>query len=124
MQRRIRQDDPELTAARCDLLGDAGARTPGEKDDRAGRRGQESRLGIRDLAQRPSFEDIGHHDRQGLRLPPLSPAQRRDRSTIPRVARQVITPHALYGDDATGAQSIGGAPDCIGLCHDGSVGAV
>ena len=105
VERRVWQDHPELTASWRDLLGDAGARAPGKKNDRAGRRSQEPRLGVRDVAERPSFEDIGHHDCQGLRLPPLPPPQRRDRLPIPRVARQVIAPHALDCDDSAGSQN-------------------
>jgi hypothetical protein len=71
----------------------------GGEDDGAPQRG-EGRLGLRaEVAQGPGLVHGGDHDREGLVVPGLAPAQFGHRRLVGRVAGQVVAPEPLDGQD-------------------------
>ena len=111
MQRRVGQHHPEIAVPRRDL-GQVEARR--REHDRPRAREQQAPAPGVERDQRLRLRQVAHHQRERPLLAELPGAQRRDRAGLPGVARQVVAPDPLRGDDRAGPQRRRGRRDRIG----------
>ena len=119
VQRRVRQHQPEVTTARCDLVGShrrPGVATAGEHD-RVGETGEQRRVGLRQRDDPLRGLEVAHHqcERLGPSLLPL--AQSRHGVGVGRVTRQVVAADALHGQDASVREHSSSVGQAVGPMH-------
>ena len=108
VQRRVGQHHAELAVARGDRRRHGRVGAPRREHDRPLAPGQQLRLGVAQLDERPRRRDVAHHERERPVLAVLARAQSRDRLLVVGAAREVVAAEALDGHDRAVEQGRGG----------------